>query len=402
MTTPTDQKPSAEVQAIVMNLWNVIRETAQATTAIHAENKAFAQKYHALGEQLQHEHERHTKLQAYTEHLQAELKQNQHDLEALQPQHLETLEISQKREETIQELRRILQEQEELVLRQSEENKTLSEQLMHESEGHDTESERLRTNLETLKQDLAASRQQSLDVATEVDDLRTEVETLSAERNQLLDDNEQLRWRLEAFEKNSAQEHGELEHKLEAARVYSGEVMVQLEDAKRLMSESDARINALTLERASLQEAVEKVEQEALTWQQIAEEQTADIQRMQTRERELSALLEEAQKESSADLASQLAASKSLYETALENLKAQLQAERIQHQQAMEAHANEHEQVVSGLEEQILTLKAEFEKQAVELKRETIYLGKDDRLALTGKISHLLQRVEAALAEHEE
>jgi chromosome segregation ATPase len=231
---------------------------------------------------------------------------------------------------------------------------------------------------------------------------------------------------LEAFEKNSTQEYAEVERKLEAARVYSGEVTVQLEDAKRLVSESDARIIALTAERNSLRDTAGSAEQEALTWQQIAEEQTETIQRLQireqeltalleqrkgeefetiqrlqTREQELTALLEQRSEEYSTNIASQIAANKNLYETALENLKAQLQEERIEHQQTLESYITEHEQTVLALEEQITKLRTEFDKQVVEVKQNTISLGKDERLVLVGKISHLLQRVELALVENE-
>jgi predicted nucleic acid-binding Zn-ribbon protein len=441
MATTPDQKPSAEIQAIVMNLWNVIRETAQATTAIHAENKAFAQKHHALNEQILQEHERQAKLQAYTEHLQTELKQQQHDLDTLQPRYQEAFDNSQKHEETIQELRRILLEQEDLVARRGEENKMLSEQLLVGNEGFDAERERLHTSLEALKHDLTASRQQSLNVATEVDELRNEVEALSTERDKLLDDNEQLRWRLEAFEKNSTQEYTEVERKLETARVYSGEVTVQLEDAKRLMSESDARIIALTAERNSLRDTVGSAEQEALTWQQIAEEQTETLQRLQTVEQEYKILLEKSREEYAANLAAQLTinqnlsetalaalkvqleeertlhqqtleihskereqitqlmSSKNLYETALETLKAQLQEERMQHQQTLAAHATEHEQTLMAQEEQMTKMKAEFDKQVVELRKNMLQIPENERLALTEKVAHLLQRVEAALAD---
>lgn len=448
MATTPDQKPSAEIQAIVMNLWNVVRETAQATTAIHAENKAFAQRHHVLNEQILHEHERHAKLQAYTEHLQTELKQQQHDLDILQPRYREVLENSQKHEETIQELRRILLEQEELVARRGEENKLLSEQLLVENEGFDAERERLHTSLEALKHDLTASRQQSLNVATEVDELRNEIEALSTERDKLLDDNEQLRWRLEAFEKNSTQEYAELERKLETARVYSGEVTMQLEDAKRLMGESDARIIALTAERNSLRDTTENAEQESLTWQQIAEEQTETIQRLQTLEQEYTISLEKSREELeksreeyTANLATQLTihqnlsetaqaalkvqleeertehqqmlevhskereqitqliSSKNLYETALETLKAQLQEERMQHQQTLAAHATEHEQTLMAQEEQMMKMKAEFDKQVAGLRKNVVQIPENERFALKEKVEHLLQRVEVALAE---
>lgn len=444
MTPISDQKPSAEVQAIVMNLWNVVRENAQVTAAVHTENKAFAQKYQTLAEQMRQEHERHTKLQAYTEHLQAEMKQYQHDLDALQPQFRESLEIGKQREETIQELRRILNEQEELVAHRNEENKTLSEQLALATEGLNMEREHWQTSLEDLRQDLTASRQQSLNVATEVDELRAEIETLRTERDTLLDDNEQLRWRLEAFEKNSSQERLELEQKLEAARVYSGEVTARLEDAKRLTSESDARISALANERNSLRDSLEKVEQDALTWQQIAEEQTETIERVQAFEKELKASLEQHRAEYAASISSQFSASKSLhemalealkvqlheeriqrqealeaytreheqivqltssknlYETALETLKAQLQEERMQHQQTLEAHANEHEQTLIAQEEQMAKMKEEFDKQVAELRKKVVHIPENERLVLTEKVTHLLQRVEAALADQEE
>lgn len=444
MTPNSDQKPSAEVQAIVMNLWNVVRENAQATAAVHTENKAFAQKYQTLVGQMQQEHERHTKLQAYTEHLQAEMKQYQHDLNALQPQFRESLETGKQREETIQELRRILNEQEELVAHRNEENKILSEQLALAAKDLNTEREHWQASLEALRQDLTVSRQQSLNVATEVDELRTEIEALRTERDTLLDDNEQLRWRLEAFEKNSSQERLELEQKLEAARVYSGEVTARLEDAKRLTSESDARISALANERNSLRDSLEKVEQDALTWQQIAEEQTETIERVQALEKELKASLEQHRAEYAASISSQFSASKSLhetalealkvqlyeeriqrqealeaytreheqivqltssknlYETALETLKAQLQEERMQHQQTLEAHANEHEQTLIAQEEQMAKMKEEFDKQVAELRKKVVHIPENERLVLTEKVTHLLQRVEAALADQEE
>ena len=124
-------------------------------------------------------------------------------------------------------------------------------------------------------------------------------------------------------------------------------VTARLEDAKRLTSESDARISALANERNSLRDSLEKVEQDALTWQQIAEEQTETIERVQALERELKVSLEQHRAEYAASISSQFTASKSLHETALEALKVQLHERTHSASRALEAYTNEHEQILS-------------------------------------------------------
>ncbi len=423
-------KPSAEIQAIVMNLWNVIREVAQANTATQTENKAFAQKYHTLNEQMQQEHERHAKLQAYTEHLQTELKQWQHDHEALQGEQSEHRILTRQHEETIQELRSLYSEQEAVLSARIEENTALREQLAKLQDEAKAEREQFLSASEALKHDLAQSRQQALNVATEVDEAKAELDDLRTERNTLFEENEQLRWRLQALEKQVEEDQQVMERKVEEARLHSGEMTMQLEESKRFASESNERISVLTEERTQLRTALEKAEQESQTWQQIAEEQTQRITELQDAEKVLTEQLtqnlteqltqefeqklahdlEQARQEASSNLSSELASAKNRYETAIENLKTQLHETRLQHQQMLDAHAEDTEQQRTALAEEIALLQAKNREQAeileVEQRRtqdlerlaeQSIHITANEREALTATVKSLLERVESAL-----
>lgn len=405
-----------------MNLWNVIRETAQANTATQAENKAFAQKHHALQEQLQHEQERYTKLQAYTEHLQEELKLSQHELEALREQHTNAVEISLQHDETIRELRGLHLDQEEVLMRKNEENSLLREQLEHLQTEQAAEKTHFHTSLEALKQDLSFSRQQALNVASEVDEAKRELEDVRSERNAFFEENEQLRWRLEALEQQIEEDRLAMERKVEEARLHSGEMTVQFEEAKRLASESKERIQALTEERNSLKNSLEKSEQEAQTWQQIAEEQTVRITELQNIEQEITEKLtkeltqkfeqqlEYVRQESASTLSAELTSIKNRYELALETLKTQLQEARLQHQQTLQSYTDDHEQTVTTLEEEISALKHQADEQTRTLLEEqervrklqtladqSIRLSDTERLTLASAVKDLLERVETHL-----
>jgi hypothetical protein len=457
MINQPDMKPSAEMQAIVMNLWNVIRETAQASTAISIENKAFAEKRRELELALTQEHERLSKLQVYAEHLQAELKARETDKESALEEYRAAQETVQEQAILIQELRRITAEQEQIITERTDERAGLLQKIALTEETLTTEQARLQTTAEALKQDLAISRRQALEAAAEVDELRAEIAEMAAERNSALEANEQIRWRLEALEKNAETERAELERKLEEARIYSGEITAELEDAKRLVAESKTRIEVLAAEReqdkSALRAAVEKAESESATWSQIAEEQAQNLSGLQAREQELLETLERLRREFAEEKAREeelsqqrkqqysleaenafeerlaqaieqertaqrealdgkiaevnalRAADKNMYENALETLKRQLQEERVAAQKTLDAHASEYEERLAELTQTIESARAE-QKMSVATanalsaaERGDLRLGALQREELIQKIQYALDRVESALAK---
>jgi hypothetical protein len=457
MTNEPDMKPSAEMQAIVMNLWNVIRETAQASTAIYIENKAFAEKRRELELALRQEHERLSKLQVYAEHLQAELKAREADKESALEEYRAAQETVQEQAILIQELRRITAEQEQIITERTDERVGLLQKIALTEETLTTEQARLQTIAETLKQDLAISRRQALEAAAEVDELRAEIAEMAAERNRALEVNEQMRWRLEVLEKNAETERAELERKLEEARIYSAEITAELEDSKRLVAESKTRIEVLAAEReqdkSALRAAVEKAESESAAWSQIAQEQAQNLSELQAREQELLETLERLRRELTeekareeelsqqwkqqyslearnafeerlaqaieqervaqrealdgkiAEINALRAAEKNMYENALETLKRQLQEERVAAQKTLDAHASEYEERLAELTQTIQSARAE-QKMSVATatsfnaaERDALRLDTPQREELIRKIQYALDRVESALAK---
>ncbi|MCS6809252.1 MAG: hypothetical protein RML40_10985, partial [Bacteroidota bacterium] len=110
---------------------------------------------------------------------------------------------------------------------------------------------------------------------------------------------------------------------------------------------------------------------------------------------------------------SRLQASKSLYENTIERLQATLQAERLEHQQALQAHADEHETITHALQAEINSLKSILEQerssfasakmriQELEhlIPTHILSLSAEERQTLTTVVTQLLNRIELAL-EH--
>ncbi|MCS6808125.1 MAG: hypothetical protein RML40_05780, partial [Bacteroidota bacterium] len=283
----SEPKPSAEIQALVMNLWNVLRDVSQAHAASQSIITTFEQRCKSLQEQLQEEQERNSKLQAYIENLQNEHKNLQHTFDELHQQHTATLKDCRQHEDERHKLLQRCEAQEQRIVQQQQENMRLQSQL-HELQQHlATQEERSKVTIEALKSDLSQSRQQALSVASEFDELREEFDNLRNERNIFYEENEQLQSRISALEHHREQERVAWEKQLEEARVALQQVSMQLEDTRRVAEESNERIRILTEERSHMQELLEKAKQEAETWQYIAEEQAAKLATLQATEQTL-------------------------------------------------------------------------------------------------------------------
>jgi DNA repair exonuclease SbcCD ATPase subunit len=303
----TEQKPSAEMQAVVMNLWNAIRETAQSTSAVHAERRSMQKRIDALEKSVQQETQDNAKLQAYTEHLQSELKQLQNDYDVLQQQHHDSQEISRRREETVQELRRVVIEQEEIVSHRTQEVGTQAAFI----ESHRERFAEQQQEIADLRAELSSSNDRAMLSAADLGNLQPRYSIIEAERDTLTETVSELRWRMNALEEQTTAEHDEYEHKLNEIRVYSGELLAKYEalqthaneEQKRLNVETAERISVLLAEREAMRDTMRdqsaKAEQETTTWQQIAEEQS---QTLRTQEEAFAALKTEAKIELAAAL----------------------------------------------------------------------------------------------------
>ena len=302
-TQPTDfSKPSAEIQAVVMQLWNVVRETTQATSGAVAERNALQKKYATLEGALQQEQQKSHKMQHYIEHLEREAKAKEEEHTKLQQQHRDEQEISRHREETVQELRRSLEEKEELVSRldaQVQEQGANIAARVGEIVAQEDELERLR-------EELSASNDRAMISAQRLGELEPLYIEAQEEKAYFTEENERLRWQLTAVTEQTAQERTtleqEFEKKLTDTRAENGRLLAETEeikqDMKRLQSESEHRIRVLQEERDAAAETLNKATQDALTWQQIAEEQeqifATKEQEFITKEQSLQAELERA------------------------------------------------------------------------------------------------------------
>lgn len=350
-----DARPSAEVQAVVMQLWNVVRETTQTANGIASERNALLKKFTALETTLHQEQQKTAKMQHYIEHLESEAKTNTEEFTKLQQQYRDNQEISRHRDETIQELRRTQIEKEELITRlntQVQEQALIITERVSEIVAQEDELERLRDELGN-----------SNDRAMQASERLAELEPLYIESQEekalLSEETERLRWQLTAVTEQTAKERVELEteqeRKLTDAHAENGRLLAAMEDVKRVLGESEQRIRVLEDERTTLQttvqEQLQKVQQDAQTWQQIAEEQeqTFSVKEQAIRE-ELERIQAAASDETSriAQLQEELQSTQNLlvlekaaHEQALQSLKtSQIQETemlRASHRQALEA-----------------------------------------------------------------
>jgi predicted nucleic acid-binding Zn-ribbon protein len=273
----TELKPSAEIQAVVMQLWNVVRETSQASAGAVSERNALSKKYTAIEITLQQEAQKSAKMQAYIEHLQEEARLKDEEFVKLQQQYRDIQEISRHREETIQELRRSVMEQEEQVGKLN----ALVQEQSHNIKERVSELVAQEDELEQLREELDASNERAMASAQELGELQPLYIELQEEKVLLTQETEQLRWQLTAVTEQTSQERAELEavyeRKLTDAHAENGRLLVQMEDINRLWNEGDQRIRVLEAERgeatAKIENAIQQAQQDTLAWQQIAEEQ---------------------------------------------------------------------------------------------------------------------------------
>jgi chromosome segregation ATPase len=352
----TDQKPSAEIQAVVMQLWNVVRETSQASAGAVSERNALSKKYAAIEITLQQEAQKTAKMQSYIEHLQEEARLKEEEFIKLQQQYRDIQEISRHREETIQELRRSVMEQEE----QSAKLNILVQEQARNIEERVRELVAQEDELEQLREELDASNERAMASAQELGELQPLYIDLQEEKVLLTQETEQLRWQLTAVTEQTSQERAELEatqeRKLTDAHAENGRLLVEMEEFKRLWNESEQRIRVLEAERgeasAKIETAIQQAQQDTLAWQQIAEEQE---QTFAARERTLREELATATNDS--ERVSQL-------QNDLQAAQKLLILEKAAHDQALQAlsatHAQEREHLQASLSAELEMVRAEL------------------------------------------
>jgi hypothetical protein len=384
----TDQKPSAEIQAVVMQLWNVIRETSQASAGAISEHNALAKKYTTLETALQQEAQKSSKMQAYIEHLQEEVKLKEDDFIKLQQQHRDIQEISFHREESTQELRRSVMEQEEQIAKL---NIRVQEQA-HNIEERVSELVAQEDELERLQDELGASNERAMASAQELGELQPLYIELQEEKVLLIQEIAQVRWQLTAVTEQTAQERTTLEaahdRRLTDTRAENGRLLAELEDINRLWKESEQRIRVLEAERgeviAKMENAVQQAQQDTFAWQQIAEEQE---QIFTVRERELREELAHAANDS--ERASQL-------QNDLQAAQNLLILEKAAHDQAMQtvsaANAQDRAQLQATLSAKLATVQAELLDTQKNAEAESAGFTSEHEQA----ISRLQQDLEAA------
>jgi chromosome segregation ATPase len=287
----SEQKPSVEVQAVVMQLWNVVRETTQMTSGVAAERTALAKKLATLENTLQQEQQKTAKMQHYIEHLEREAKTKEEEIAKVQSEYSTSNESNRRNEEALQELRRTHLEKEEHITQlyaQVQEQARIIAERVAEIVAQEDELERLRD-------ELGGSNDRAMQVAERLTELEPLYIESQEDKARLTEETDRLRWQLTAVTEQTAQERSvleaEQERKLTDVRAEQGRLLVELEEWKRLAGEAEQRIQALEETRrealanvqASTQNA-EKAAQEAQTWQQIAEEQE---QIFRTKEQEL-------------------------------------------------------------------------------------------------------------------
>jgi hypothetical protein len=281
-----EQKPSAEIQAVVMNLWNAIRETAQSTSAVHAERQAMQSRIETVKENLQQEIQSSAKLQAYSEHLEAELKQVQQNFATLQQLHAELHQTSLHRDETLRELRGILNNHEE-HLAEREQELTLTKKELDEVHGHDILQEQ---EIADLRAELAASNDRAMLAAADLGNLQPRYIALEMERDTLAKTLGELSWRLTALEEQTARDAAERDaaeydrviaethaRTEEVLRTQKAIEAAASEEIQRFTAETDERIAVLTSEREMMQERLSQIEQASANLQQTADEQARTI-----------------------------------------------------------------------------------------------------------------------------
>jgi hypothetical protein len=352
----TEQKPSAEVQAVVMQLWNVVRETSQASAGAVSERNVLAKKYATAETTLQQEAQKSGKMQAYIEHLQEEATVREEEFTKLQQQYRELQEMSRHREETIQELRRSVMEQEERVAKL---NTQIQEQARNIA-ARVSEIVAQEDELEQLREELGASNERAMASAQELGELQPLYIELQEEKVLLTQETAQLRWQLTAVTEQTAHERtlleAEQDRKLTDAHAENGRLLVEMEEFKRLWNESDQRIRVLESDReeatAKIENTVQQAQQDTLAWQQIAEEQE---QTFTARERALREELAATSNDSHRvnQLQHDLQAAQNL-----------LLLEKIAHDQTLQTvntnHAQEHEIVCASLRTELDLVRSEL------------------------------------------
>lgn len=153
-----NNKPSAEVQAAVMQIWNVLREARHNILTLEEEKLLVAKKNEKLEEQLQQHAVAASKLQTYIEHLQAESRQRLQETDILKS-HLESaLTQIQNQKMSVSTLEEKLAEQQSIITAQQGD----LEQIVHQK----TEIKTLYELMEEKESELTTLQQQ-LDIAGE-------------------------------------------------------------------------------------------------------------------------------------------------------------------------------------------------------------------------------------------
>ncbi len=391
----TDLKPSAEIQAVVMQLWNVIRETTQAASGAVSERNAIQKKHTALENTLVLEQQKTAKMQHYIEHLEREAKAKEEEFTKLQQQYRDGQEISRHREESVQELRRTQMEKEEHLSRL---NAQIQEQARIIAE-RVAEIVAQEDDLERLRDELGISNDRAMQASERLIELEPLYIESQEEKALLGEEVERLRWQLTAVTEQTAQERtmldAEYERKLTDAHAENGRLLLAVEDLKRVQGESQQRIRVLEeerdVERTTAQEQLQKAQQDAQTWQQIAEEQEQTF-----------SVKEQALREETTRLASDSSKTVQLQEE-LQTLQNLLVLEKAAHEQAVQSIKKSHEQAVTQALDDLrehLTSEVEQTRAEVHTARELTQQYEQELTSLKDELETAQMRASQLEAQH--
>jgi myosin heavy subunit len=384
-------KPSAEVQAAVMQLWNVLRESADVHAKLREEKLLLTQRLATSDAQTKQQGEAMSKMQAYVEHLQQELKNERAQSEPL-AKHVESLKQSLAQttqnaseavakaaqdhasalaatQATIEELRAVLAEQETVVARKNEELEAAS-MLTHEQQ------ERIGLFDAKLETAVATAVESALEAERELHKTALlQSELLQSERHaqDAQSENERHAQRLQEFTQETTRTISSLEEDVEILRM-------ELADYESLKASASAAKQELDT-----------------TKQALASLSTLHDELIQKRQREHDEQREAA--ESAEILETAKAAHIKLQEEVHQEMETELEALSIE---VMELQA-EIKQLQTALEE--TSADAEMERADSEQRLHELVTSADDESTEFMELQSLLaerdERIAALLAERE-
>lgn len=436
--TPNGTKPSAEVQAAVMQLWNAVRESANVLAKLNVDKAALQKKNAKFEEQVQQHATAADKMQAYIEHLQAEALQQRAEIESLTQVLQQAGAAAQTQEQMVQDLRRTLLEHENAITRKDaelertvvrmQEVDALTTALQQRNEEfaalslqHNDLQTRLQRGagqereLEQTKSDIVLLQAELVRRNTEINTRYNEVVEYKSHFAELEDRTLNQQRIVESLRAENArlqeaqQSHLTLQTALQTEQTAHQKALEQVEAERDAIYE---QMRTVAAENTTLREALTAYQEQVISLQRVHDE----LLKMEDEDSEQAMLLQE-------QIATLQQAHDELLKIEDEDseqtmlLQEQLTSLQLVHDELLKIEDEDSEQTML-LQENVATLEhemsvqrttiADLERELELLKSESVPSGAaigvlalpdDEKQALAEKISHLLRKVEYALGE---